>query len=522
MCGLYKSAAANAGQGVAKVFLNNDQASKIDQLFKEVAAKGLNRREMIQRATALGISAYALTFAFLQKSHEASAQGAENPLGVDPTAPLDVVIFKGGYGDDYAINVNETLYGQLYPDAEITYTGTQRLMEQYQARVVDGNPPDLMDNSGAGNFSSAQLYRDGQLASLDDLMSAPAYGQDGVTFADSLIAGTQEDGKFDGTQHYVSYAVSMWGIYYNAAKFEEKGWEYPKTWDEMLALCQVIKDDGEMAPWAHQGQYPSYMRLTWDQMVFKAGGFEAIHKLNNLAPDAWTQPKARECLEAFRALYVNGYFMEGTEALSHTEAQTFFLQGEAAFIPCGSYIENEMKDVLVSVPDFKLTVQPVPNLNADDVLPFTATQASAGQNLIVFEQAKNPQGGKEWLRLLFSQEGARFFSEVTHSPTVVIGAADDLDLGSAFASAKTAIEASGENRLSSRYAALYPDLSEASNTAFSELLTGGKSVDEVIEELQALTDQIREDGSIQKIDVPLYPAWHSQSESATPVATPAN
>lgn len=55
--------------------MTKDQAGKIDQLFKEVAEKGLNRRQMIQRASMMGISAYALTFAFLQKSHEAMAQG---------------------------------------------------------------------------------------------------------------------------------------------------------------------------------------------------------------------------------------------------------------------------------------------------------------------------------------------------------------------------------------------------------------------------------------------------------------
>ncbi len=504
------------------MIVSKEESRSIDNLFREVAAKGLNRREMIQRASALGISALALTAAFAQKSSEAMAQGAENPLGVDPSAPLDVVIFKGGYGDEYAINVNDTLYSELYPDAEITYTGTQRLMEQYQARVVDGNPPDIMDNSGAGNFSSAQLYRDGQLASLDDLMAAPAYGQEGVTFADSLLPGTQDAGKFDGTQHFVSYAVSMNGIWYNAAKFEEKGWEYPKTWDAMLELCQVIKDDGEMAPWAHQGQYPQYMRITWDQLLFKAAGFEALYKLNNLAEDAWTQPKVLESLAAFQALHDGGFFLEGTEALSHTESQAFFLQGEAAFLPCGSHLENEMKDVLASVPDFQLTVQPVPNLSADDVLPFTATQANAGQNLIVFEQAKNPQGGKEWLRLLFSQEAARFFSEVSHTSTVVLGAADGLDLGPAFESARAAIEASGENRLSAQYAALYPDLAEAANLAFSELLTGQKSAEEVVTELQTLTDEIREDDSIQKIEVPLYPAWHSGSGSGTPEASPAS
>jgi N-acetylglucosamine transport system substrate-binding protein len=181
---------------VTGVFMTKDQAAKIDQLFLEVAEKGLNRREMIQRAGVPGISAWALTFAFVQKSQEAIAQGDDNLLGVDPTAPLDVG-FKGGYGDDYAINVNENLYGALYPEAEITYVGTQRLMEQYQDSVVDGNPPDVMDNSGAGNFSTAHLYRDDQLADLADLadlMAAPAYGREDITFADSLADGTQDDG----------------------------------------------------------------------------------------------------------------------------------------------------------------------------------------------------------------------------------------------------------------------------------------------------------------------------------------
>ena len=506
------------------MFMTKDQAAKIDQLFREVAEKGLSRREMIKRAGVMGISAYALTFAFVQKSQEAVAQGADNPLGVDAIAPLDVVIFKGGYGDDYAINVNDNLYGAMYPDAEITYIGTQRLMEQFQARVVDGNPPDVMDNSGAGNFSNAQLYRDGQLADLEDLMTAPAHGQDGITFADSLVSGTQDDGQYDGKQYVLNYAMSMWGVWYNAAKFEEKGWEYPKTWDDMLALCEVIKEDGEMAPWTYQGMYPQYMRIVWDQMVFKSGGFEALHKLNNLMEDAWTQPKVKECLDAYQALADNGYIMDGTEGLSHTEAQTFWLQGDAAFLPCGTFLENEMKDVVASVPDFKMTVQPMPNLNADDALPFTATQAGAGETFIVFAQGKNVQGGKEWLRLLFSQEGAKFFSEATKSPTAVAGAADGLDLGTAFASAQAAIDASGEDRLLSRYTGLYPDLNEAVNTSFSELLTGQKTADEVIATLQELTDQLREDDAISKIEVPLYPIWHSMSAAgdATPVASPTS
>ena len=499
--------------------MDKDQVSRIDQLFREVADKGLSRRQMIQRAAALGIGASALTVAFVQKAEMAVAQGADNPLGVDPEAPLDVVIFKGGYGDDYAINVNDNLYGQLYPNAEITYAGTQRLQEQYQARVVDGNPPDVMDNSGAGNFNMTTLYNDGQLADLTDLMEAPAYGQDGVTFAESLATGSQESATYEGKQYGLNYVNSMYGLWYNQAKFDEKGWEYPKTWEEMLALCQTIKDDGEMAPWTHQGQYPQYMRMVFDQLVFKSGGWEAQYKLDNITEDAWTQPVVKEAMEAIRALWDNGYILEGTEALSHTESQTFWLQGEAAFIPCGAWLENEMKDVLAELPDFQMVVQPVPNLTAEDALPFEATQASAGETFIVFANGNNVQGGKEYLRLLFSQEGARFFSEATKSLTVVNGAAEGLDLGTAFASVEQAINAAGENVFTARWNGYYADLFEASQTAFSELLTGQKTSDEVIEELQALTDQIREDESIPKFEVPMGPG--GVATQASPEATPA-
>jgi N-acetylglucosamine transport system substrate-binding protein len=492
--------------------VTKDQVARIDQLFREVAEKGMSRRQMIQRAAVLGISASALTVAFVQKAHEAVAQGADNPLGVDPAAPLDVVIFDGGYGDEYAINVNDNLYGKLYPDAEITYAGTQRLQEQYQARVVDGNPPDVMDNSGAGNFNTTSLYNDGQLADLTDLMEAPAYGQEGVTFADSLIPGSQTDGEFDGKQYVLKYVFSTYGIWYNQAKFQEKGWEYPKTWDDMLALCQTIKDDGEMAPWTYQGLYPYYIRAVFDQLVFKSGGWDAQLKLDNLAEDAWTQPVVKQAMDAIRALYDNGYVLEGTEGLSHTESQTFWLEGEAAFIPCGAWLENEMKDVIPE--GFEMVVQPVPSLTAEDALPFEATQASAGEDFIVFAQGKNVQGGKEYLRLLFSQEGARFFSEATKSLTAVAGSAEGLELGTAFQSVQDAIAAAGENVFVPRWSGWYADLGELSETTFSELMTGQKTSDEIIAELQAETDRIREDASI--------PKFERVAPGATPAATPAS
>jgi N-acetylglucosamine transport system substrate-binding protein len=497
--------------------MTHDETRRIDQLFREVADKGMSRRQMIQRAAVMGISASALTVAFVSKAHEAIAQGAENPLGVDPAAPLDVVIFKGGYGDDYAINVNENIWPTLYPDSEITYAGTQRLQEQYQSRVVEGNPPDVMDNSGAGNFNTTSLVNDGQLADLADLMAAPAYGQEDITFADSLAPGSQADGVFDDTQYVLKYVNGVYGIWYNTTLFDEKGWTYPETWDDFLATCQVIKDEGEMAPFTYQGLYPYYIRAVFDQLVFKSGGWEAQLKLDNIEPDAWTQPVVKTALDAIQALWNNEYILEGTEGLSHTESQTAWIEGEAAFLPCGSWLENEMKDLLAEVPEFQMKVMPVPSLTAEDALPFTAIQASAGEDFIVFAQGNNVQGGKEWLRLLFSLEGGRFFSEATKSLTVVTGAADGLDLGTAFASVSDAITNAGDNTFVSRWGGWYADLDELSQTSFNELMTGVTTPDELIAVMQAKTDEIRENP-----DIPKFTQTAPGAGGATPEATPAS
>lgn len=472
--------------------MSHDMNQKIQQLFQEVAEKGMSRRQMFQRAAVMGISAPALAVAFAGVAQNAVAQGMENPLGIDPTQPLDVVIFKGGYGDDYAIANNER-FNALYPDVEITYAGTQRLQEQYQARFVDGNPPDVMDNSGAGNFNNTTLVSEGQLTDLAPLMQAEAFGQPGVVFADSLGPGTQDEGIYDGVQYVLNYVYNMWGMWHNAALFEENGWEVPTTWDDMFALCQTIKDAG-IAPWTYQGQYPQYMRAVFNDSVFKRGGWEAILKLDNLEADAWTQQPVIDSLEALKRLYDDGFIMDGTEALSHTEAQAAWLQGQAAFIPCGTWLENEMKDVIPE--GFELTINAFPGFAEGDVMPQAAASISAGETFIV-PAGPNPLGGMEWLRLLFSVEGGATFSEFTKSLTVVLNSAEGLELGSAFASAQEAITAAGTDTFTALYSR-YADLDEESKYQFGALLTGQTGVEDMVSALQDLTDQLRDDDSIQK------------------------
>jgi len=466
----------------------------VTQLVEEARRRHYSRRQIIQRGAMLGLSVPAIATAVSAvRPLPAFAQDAENPLGVDPAAPLDVVIFDGGFGNDYAVNVNE-MYNALYPEAEIIYTATIRLGPQFQPRFTAGNPPDVMDNSGAENLPIATLVAEGQLADLSDLLAAPAYDTEGATFIDTLVPGSQNNGVYDGVQRVMLYALTVYGIWYNQTWFEEQGYTYPTTWADMMTLCEDIKAQG-VAPWTYQGQYPQYMRLLFDQMLPKHGGLEALIALDNLEDGAWLADPVVEVATALRQLYDNEYILEGTEALSHTDSQAAWLEGQAAFIPCGTWLENEMTGLIPE--DFVMVVNPSPSLEGDPI-PFEGIGAWAGENFHVSEQGANVQGGKEWLRLLFSVEGARFFSEDTKALTVVNGAAEGLDLGIPFQSAQDAIAAAGENTFASRYADWYPQLSTDSRDQFGVLMTGGASVEEVLQAIQESADAVKADDTIPK------------------------
>src|SRR3954447_18752365 len=253
------------------------------------------------------------------------ATTAGNPLGVKADAPLEVVVFKGGYGDDYAIKA-ETQYTQKYPKAKIDHKGLQKVGEAMQPRFVAGNPPDVVDNTGAGRLDIATLVAAGQLADLAELLDAPALDQPGKKVRDTLLPGVVDDGTFKGGTVALNFTYTVWGLWYSKPFFAEKGWAYPKTWDEMLTLCETIKKSG-VAPWTYQGKYPEYINDPLLSMAAKTGGPDLVKAVDNLEPNAWKADGLRGAAEAFAELAAKGYIMGGSEALSHTEAQAAWCQG---------------------------------------------------------------------------------------------------------------------------------------------------------------------------------------------------
>ena len=72
-----------------------------------------------------------------------------NPFGVESGSTVDAVIFNGGYGIDYAEFAAKQV-GLKQSGVTVKVTPTTKVAQTLQPRFVAGNPPDVIDNSGAG------------------------------------------------------------------------------------------------------------------------------------------------------------------------------------------------------------------------------------------------------------------------------------------------------------------------------------------------------------------------------------
>jgi N-acetylglucosamine transport system substrate-binding protein len=218
---------------------------------------------------------------------------------------------------------------------------------------------------------------------------------------------------------------------------------------------------------------------------------------DNLEPNIWRKPAVLEATSKFEELRVKGYLLDGTTGLSHTQAQTYWAQRKAVFIPCGAWLENELGSIAPK--DLGMTVVPMPGLSSSDKLPFEAISGGPGGELIVPSQAKNPEGGLELLRLMMSKEAAGNFSQLTNSLTVVKGASDGLKLSSAVQSQRDALTAAGKNVMPDyMWRTWYKKMLADSDNAMGALMTGEINSQGFVDRMQKAADATARDSSIKK------------------------
>lgn len=421
---------------------------------------------------------------------------ADNPFGVAANAKVDAVIFDGGYGVDYVENAAKLMEANKGLDGvTVKVSSSTKIAQELQPRFVGGNPPDLIDNSGANSIGWNTILE--QLEELDDVLDSE--NLEGEKISDTLYGGVKEPGTFDGKFKALNYVMTVYGIWYSDSLFQANGFTVPKSWQDLPALGAAAKEKGKyLFLWGKEAA-TYYQTLVIDSAVIQSGDDVRL-PLENLDAKAWSHPTLQSILTIFYDLIKAGYVKPGGAGTQFTQAQSqWSLDQEALLYPSGSWIENEMKKQ--TAPDFKMMGIPELPLDGNQTTPAGFMRAEAGEPFIVPTKAKNPAAGKELLRTMLSKESATWFAENKLAPTIVKGTVPADGFGStALVSQSKMLEAAGENVFTIKSTNLY-GMNSDQLPIWNSFLAGDMTVAEITKQLQALVDKVREDSSVTKIEI---------------------
>jgi N-acetylglucosamine transport system substrate-binding protein len=468
----------------------------------------LDRRTVLRRAAAVGLlatPAVGMLSACVGGGNDddtatpkpTGEKSATNPLGVDPKAPLEVVIFNGGLGTKYATENHIPSYEKLFPDSKVKFSQTEEIATVLQPRFTSNNPPDMVNNSGSKLMDQGALVQAGQVQDLTDLYAAPSLDIAGKTVEQTLIPGTKEQGTFDGKPYVLNYAFTVFGLWYSSKLFKDNGWTAPATWADFTALLDKIKAKG-ITPYGYAGANASYYQyLVILTSAAKIGGADILKNIDNLEDGAWQADAVKQAAEAWGKIgttYTNKAFL----GLKHTEVQLQQNQSKVAIYPSGSWLENEQaKDTPAG---FDYAVMPVPSVTGADKLPATAIYAAAGEQYFVASKGQNPRGGMEYLRHMLSQAGAKGFTELTKVLTVVKGATEGQDISPGLTSGNKLLTDAGQDYFSYRFDTWYKKLDDEARAATNQLMFQGGDAAKFCDRMQKVADAVKKDSSIKKFN----------------------
>jgi len=461
----------------------------------------LNRRTFVRGALAtavfLPLAGTLASCASPSGSGSTSKSGtksAKNPFGLADTATVEAVIFNGGYGYDYVSFAAKQVEKQ-FPKVNIKVSPSTQIAQQLQPRFVGGNPPDLIDNSGANNIGFNTIAD--QLSELDDVFEANNY--EGTKIADTLYPKVKEPGTFSGKFIALNYVMTVYGMWYSASLYEQNGWQPPKTWDEALDLGAKAKAAGKyLFVWGKEAA-TYYLTMAIDSAI-KEGGPQVRLDLENLKPKAWSAPEIQGVFKALETCVKNGYFVPGGAGTQFTAAQAKWSNDEQAILyPSGGWIENEMKKATKD--GFKMTGVPTPTLTTSSKMPYEALRSAAGEPYIVPSQGKSPAGGKELLRAMLSKEAATNFSKTRLAPTIVKGLVPDDGFGStALVSQTKMLDAAGDNVFNYQFLDYY-GMNQDQLVVWNSFLSGQTDVAGLTKGMQDISDKVAADSSVKKLQV---------------------
>ncbi len=320
---------------------------------------------------------------------------------VEKEVPVDknTVIYNSYMSDPLPREADEevvAMFEEAYPNIDVMHSivAHEDFKQAIRAYLTASTPPDVM-TWFAGN--RARFFIDkGLIMDISDVWAEEGWNE-------SYSKGFRALSSVDDKQYFLPASWYWWAVYYRKDIFEELDLTPPKTWEEFLAVCDTLQENG-YAPLTIGTKYRWTAAAWFDYLNMRVNGPE-FHIDLMLGKESYEDPRVLQVFtDYWQPLIEDGYFIDDPAAYSWQEALQFMIDGEAAMYLMGDFIRDSYPD---DVEAEQLDFFQFPII--DPAVPIGEDAPTDGY--FISANSQNPEAAKEFLAFLGSAEVQEYFAE---------------------------------------------------------------------------------------------------------------
>ena len=332
-----------------------------------------------------------------EKQEQTVQEGFKPSMDTSVKASIKIA---GGYDNFEALEAEFDRFNEYYPNVELVYTKVDDYNNMIGTVLSGNDAPDIYVNY------SWMYGRDQYKTSIDyaENLADPALGLSLDVIRSNILLNTD-----DGTLPMVPVFSNTYGMLVNQSIFEKEGLSVPTTYDELIKVCDTLRDKGYDNPLMGFSKEETTSIFTLTIYPFYCGTVaedkEAVEKLNSLDASAgeYIRPSLEKITEFLEDTRVNIDDCDKIEDNYDAVILRFF-EGDVPMMTCsGDTVsgtkKRESRSEAFSANPFKYTFVPIPMSN-DGVTFLDMSNLQFSVN----KESSNLDVSNEFMRFLITSE----------------------------------------------------------------------------------------------------------------------
>jgi multiple sugar transport system substrate-binding protein len=352
-------------------------------------------------------------------------------------------------------------WNAAHPDEQVTF--------KEQTDQADQQHDDLVQNFQAKNENydvvsvdvvwTAEFAARGWLQPLEGAMAVKT---------DGMLEPTIEAGSYQD-KLYTAPVSSDGGILYYRKDLVP---EAPKTWDEMMDMCSIAKENNIGC---YAGQFKQYEGLTVNasEAINSAGG----SVLGDDGKPNLTTPEAEEGLNNLIDAFKNGNIPAEAITYQEEESRRAFQEGKLLFLRNWPYVYN------LATTEGSSQVKDVLGMAALPGKDGPGASSLGGHNAAISVYSKNKATALDFVNFLIEEEQQKFFATQGSLAPVLGDLYEDQELVSKLPYLPV-LKTSIENAVPRPVTPFYPAVTQAIQENSYAALKGEKSAEQALADMQ--------------------------------------